>query len=64
MEKYDKGSLFMISEEIILSKDRVECLVNTLARMLQIESLELVKIRFTEDTILTVPLCKTQEMKR
>ena len=54
----------MISEEIILSKDRVECLVNTLARMLQIESLELVKIRFTEDTILTVPLCKTQEMKR
>ena len=54
----------VISEEVILKKDRLECLVNLLVELLKIQSLESVKLRFTEDKIVAVPLCKPVEMKR
>lgn len=40
----------MISEEIILDRDRVQCIVNNLTRLLQVESHFEFKLRFGKRT--------------
>jgi len=45
----------MISEEIILERDRVQVLVNELSRMLSNEDYFQFKIRFDPDRITVIP---------
>jgi hypothetical protein len=49
-----------ISEEVILDRDRVQCIVNSLSRLLQVESHFEFKLRFGkrgngEETLTIVP---------
>jgi len=45
----------MSNEEIILERNRVECLVNNLTELLKVESHYQFKLRFDEKTLTIIP---------
>jgi len=54
----------MISEEIILQRDRVECFINELQQIIELSSVYEIKLRFTEAQIVIVPLHSPIVVKR
>ena len=54
----------MVSEEIILQRDKIECLVRELANAIKHESVYQVKIRFVDDKIVIIPHCSALEITR
>ena len=54
----------MISEEVILERDRIECLIRELGNAIKREQVCQVKIRFTEDRITIIPHCQPVEIAR
>ena len=53
-----------MNEDLILSKDRAEALINSLIMALKPENVYQVKIIFTKDQILITPHFKTIEITR
>ena len=51
-------------EEVILDKDRCQCLVNELTSLLAVSQVKEVKLRFDRDKIVLVPLCQPVEITR
>lgn len=54
----------MVSEEIILERDRVECLVRELTKAIEHKSVYQLQIRFIEDKITIIPHCAAVEITR
>ena len=54
----------MVSEEIILQRDRVECLVRELTKAIEHSSVYQVKIRFVDDKIVIIAHCAAVEITR
>ena len=54
----------MVSDEVILQRDRVECLVRELTAMLKVESHFQFKIRFDQEKITVIPHASPVEITR